>query len=35
VEVHPTDMTTMTCKLRTGAKALTETWAYAWKVYNF
>jgi glucans biosynthesis protein len=35
VEVHPTDMTTMTCKLRMGAKALTETWAYAWKVYNF
>ena len=35
VEVHPTDMTTMTCKLRTGAKVLTETWAYAWKVYNF
>jgi len=35
VEVHPTDVTNMTCKLRTGAKVLTETWAYSWKVYNF
>jgi glucans biosynthesis protein len=35
VEVHPTETTTMTCKLRTGARVLTETWAYAWKVYNF
>ena len=35
VEVHPTDMTTMTCKLRTGQKVLTETWAYSWKVYDF
>ncbi len=35
VEVHPTDMTTMTCKLRTGSRVLTETWAYSWKVYNF
>jgi glucans biosynthesis protein len=35
VEVHPTETTTMTCKLRTGASLLTETWAYAWKVYDF
>ena len=35
VEVHPTDMTNMTCKLRAGPRVLTETWAYAWKVYNF
>ena len=35
VEVHPTDVTNITCKLRTGARALTETWAYAWKIYNF
>ena len=35
VEVHPTDVTNMTCKLRTGPKVLTETWAYSWKVYNF
>ena len=35
VEVHPTEVTTMTCKLRTGQRLLTETWAYSWKVYNF
>jgi len=35
VEVHPTEVTTMTCKLRTGQRLLTETWAYSWKVYDF
>jgi glucans biosynthesis protein len=35
VEVHPTEKTAITCKLVQGSKVLTETWAYAWKVYNF
>jgi glucans biosynthesis protein len=35
VEVHPTEVTNVTCKLMLGNKALTETWAYSWKVYNF
>ena len=35
VELHPTEVTGVTCKLKSGPRILTETWAYAWKIYNF
>jgi len=35
IEMHPTEITTFTCKLRTGSRVLTETWNYSWKVYDF
>ncbi len=35
VDVHPTEVTDIRCKLMQGSRALTETWAYSWKIYNF